>query len=88
MTKPQMPIGIPASVGANIRDLRLAKGFSLKTFYKAGGPTQSTMSAIENAKNGFDVGTLIQIAKVLGVYPSALLPDELFDEPQTPTKPG
>lgn len=78
MTKPKFPTGIPPFVGVNIRDLRLEKGFSLNTFHKAGGPTQSTMSAIENGKSGFDVGTLLQIAKALGVLPSALLPDEMF----------
>ena len=96
MSKPKNPIGIPALVGAHIRDLRLAKRFSLKTFHKAGGPTQSTMSAIENGKNGFEVKTLIQIARTLGVLPAELLPNALFealkwgaivDEPPTPPKP-
>ena len=79
MTKPKKPTGIPAFVGEHIRALRLEKGFSLKTFHKAGGPTQSTMSALENGKNGFEVETLIQIARVLGVLPSKLLPDDLFE---------
>ena len=79
MTKPKKPTGIPSFVGANIRDLRLKKGLSLKKMHKAGGPTESTMSAIENGKSGFDVGTLLQIAKTLDVLPSKLLPDDLFE---------
>jgi len=88
MTKPKFPTGIPVLVGAHIRDLRIARDLSLKKMHKLGGPTPSAMSVIERGKADFTIGTLIQIAKVLGVYPSALLPDELFDEPQTPTKPG
>ena len=96
MTAPQKPTGIPSFVGTTIRDLRLAKRFSLKTFHKAGGPTQSTMSAIENGKSDFTVGTLLQIAKTLGVHPGELLPDALFealkwgalvDEPPPPPTP-
>lgn len=79
MTKPKKPTGIPPFVGANIRDLRLKKTLSLKKLHKQGGPTPSTMSAIENGKSGFDVGTLIQIARALGVLPSKLLPDDLFE---------
>ena len=93
MTVPKFPTGIPSFVGEHIRNLRLEKRLSLDKFHRQGGPTQSTMSAIENGKNGFGVATLIQIARVLDVHPSKLLPDEHFealrwgaivDEPQPP----
>lgn len=96
MSKPQKPTGIPSFVGHHIRALRLEKNLSLKKFARLGGPTISTMSAIENGKNGFEVKTLLQIAKTLDVHPSALLPDELFealrwgaivDEPPPPPTP-
>lgn len=87
MTKPKFPTMIPALVGAHIRDLRLAKPLSLRQVESLGGPTPSQMSVIERGKSDFTIGSLIKIAKVLDVHPSALLPDELFvDEPQTPKK--
>ncbi len=72
------PLIVPAKVGSYIRDIRLAKGLSLRRVRRLGGPTQSQMSAIERGKSSFTVETLVQIAAALSVRPAELLPDELF----------
>jgi transcriptional regulator with XRE-family HTH domain len=76
--KRNKPLVIPAKVGSYIRDIRLAKGLSLRRVRRLGGPTQSQMSAIERGKSSFTVETLVQIAAALSVRPAELLPDELF----------
>jgi transcriptional regulator with XRE-family HTH domain len=77
--KRKTPLLYGPLIGAHIRDLRLERGMSLHGMHKLGGPTPSQISCIERGKSDFNIETLVQIAKTLGVLPAELLPNELFD---------
>lgn len=77
--KRKTPLCYGALIGAHIRDLRIERGLSMHGLHKLGGPTPSQMSCIERGKSDFNIETLVQIARTLGVLPAELLTNELFD---------
>ena len=77
--KRKTPLPYGALIGAHIRDLRIERGMSMHAMHKLGGPTPSQISCIERGKSDFNIETLVQIARTLGVFPAELLPNELFD---------
>jgi len=56
------------TIGANIREIRLAKKASLTETAKLAGITKSTLSKIENGQLSSPISTLLSIAKALGVH--------------------
>jgi transcriptional regulator with XRE-family HTH domain len=61
------------ALGARMRDLRLEKGFSLATLRQAGGLTPSQMSSAERGRVGVTIGTLVSVARALGLPPFMLM---------------
>ncbi len=53
-------------VGARLRELRAARGLSLRALAEASGVTASALSQIENGKNSPSVSTLKKILAALG----------------------
>jgi transcriptional regulator with XRE-family HTH domain len=60
-------------VGEKIRELRQARGWSQQNLAERVGVVQSAISQIERGTAGPTLGTLFDIARVLGVMPAALL---------------
>ena len=56
-----------ATIGANIRQIRLAGNASLTDVAKRAGMTKSTLSKIENGQISSPISTLLSIAVALGV---------------------
>jgi len=56
------------TIGANIREIRLAKKASLTETARLAGITKSTLSKIENGQLSSPISTLLSIAKALGVH--------------------
>ncbi len=58
--------GSDVEVGARLRELRGARGLSLRALAEASGVTASALSQIENGKNSPSVSTLKKILAALG----------------------
>lgn len=56
-----------------MRDLRLEKGLSLANLQQAGGLTPSQMSSAERGRVLITMGTVVSVAKALGIPPYLLL---------------
>jgi quercetin dioxygenase-like cupin family protein/DNA-binding XRE family transcriptional regulator len=65
----------PVSVGQRLRELRIEKGYSIKSLAVESGLAANTISLIENQKSSPSVSTLEQLAKALQI------PLGLFFEP-------
>lgn len=62
----QANLGSDVAVGARLRELRGARGLSLRALAEASGVTASALSQIENGKNSPSVSTLKKILAALG----------------------
>lgn len=62
----QANLGSDVEVGARLRELRAARGLSLRALAEASGVTASALSQIENGKNSPSVSTLKKILAALG----------------------
>lgn len=81
---PHAPRLVAEHTGARIRDVRTARGMSLREFARALGISPATLSATENGRTGISVDRLESIAAALGVVPSVLLEDgaaPVLDDP-------
>jgi len=67
-------------VGQNLRDLRKARGFSLRNLAKSSGLNINTLSMIENGKTSPSVSTLQQLALALKVPLSAFFDTTSIDK--------
>jgi transcriptional regulator with XRE-family HTH domain len=68
MESPETPEwSAEASIGRRIRELRHSRGMTLNDLSERIGLTKGQVSRIENGKVSSPVGTLVQIAKGLGV---------------------
>jgi AcrR family transcriptional regulator len=76
------PAGAAPNTGEAVRQLRAARGVSLRRLAKRVGVSPATISAIENGKAGISIQRLHQIAMALGVTAAALIED-----PTTPAQP-
>lgn len=65
-------------LGARMRDLRLEKKMSLAQLQAKGGLTPSQMSSVERGRVQVTLGTVISVARALGMptFMMLLLPDE------------
>ena len=68
-------------VGARIRQVRLAKGLTLRQASRLCGIPPSTLSNIESKDHAISVQNLMRIAAAFGLSPAALL-----SEPAAPTE--
>jgi len=62
-------------VGARIRELRRARGFTLRQVARETGLAVSTLSNIESGRHAISLPSLRLIAAALSLPPTALLPD-------------
>jgi transcriptional regulator with XRE-family HTH domain len=64
------------TIGANIRQVRLAKKASLTEVAKRAGITKGTLSKIENGQTSSPISTLLSIASALGAHLSDFVREE------------
>lgn len=74
------PTSIDLAVGVRIRELRLSRGVTQQGLGAAIGLTFQQVQKYENGKNRLSVGRLVEIADVLGVSATDLLPAEAKPE--------
>ena len=63
-------------IGATVRTLRYAKGITTTALAKRVGISQAQISRLETGKQGFRSGTLVKVAKAVGVKPFRLFMTE------------
>lgn len=61
------PLSAEVSIGKKLRDLRISRGFSLRSLADRSGLNVNTLSLIENGKSSPSVSTLQQLAQALNV---------------------
>jgi len=76
------------TIGANIREIRLAKKASLTDVAKRSGLTKGTLSKIENGQVSSPISTLLSIAEALGVHLSDFVREEAPAKRWTLTRKG
>ena len=62
-------------IGAKVRRLRLAKGYSQESFADACGLDRTYIGGVERGERNLGLKNLLRIAEALGVPPSELLTD-------------
>lgn len=63
-------------LGANIQELREAKGLSFREFSAICGIDHSKISKIEKGQKNITFTTILKLAEALGVHPTELLQAE------------
>jgi Predicted transcriptional regulators len=70
---PRPPLALHIRLGRAVRRLRSDAGYSQERFAGVAGVHRTSMSAIERGEFDIALSTLEQLAKGLGMLPSALL---------------
>lgn len=63
-------------VGQKLRDVRNARGLSMREVSKRAHISLASLSRIETNQQGLEIGLFLHLAKILDVDPSDLLPEE------------
>jgi len=67
------------TVGARIHDIRVQRGFSLRTLARLSAVSHSQLSAIEHGRTGTSVDYLVRIARALDVSLATLTGEDARD---------
>lgn len=70
---PRPPLALQVRLGRAVRRLRGEAGYSQERFAGVAGVHRTSMSAIERGEFDIALSTLDQLARALGILPSALL---------------
>jgi len=82
-----VPVAAASNPGTAVRQLRTARGISLRGLAAQVGVSPATISAIENGKTGISIQRLQQIATALAVPAASLVGDSLVgDSPAPPPR--
>lgn len=74
-------------VAANVRRLRLRRGWSQEALAEAAGMDVTALARLERAEVSLWLHTLLRVARALGVQPGALLKPAKFSR-QKPGRPS
>jgi transcriptional regulator with XRE-family HTH domain len=75
-----MPTQLREQLGAAVRRLRVAQGFSQESFADKVGVHRTFMGAVERGEQNLSLDSLERIAKGLGVSPAALLAEAELEQ--------
>jgi AcrR family transcriptional regulator len=88
MTAAPVPVAAVSNPAAAVRQLRAARGISVRGLAARVGVSPATISAIENGKTGISVQRLQQIATALAVPAASLVGDSPAPPPPRSTTPS